>query len=134
MLNTKAPYNISKPTASLALSSLSSAGLSVLRQNVTALNRSRTQLIAELRALPAIGRILGGNDANFVMAEVLGTDGRPDNARALAAYKTMAESLGVVVRFRGNEKGCLACLRITVGTEAECAAVIEKLGGFLADK
>jgi histidinol-phosphate aminotransferase len=134
MTNTKAPYNISKPTATLALSSLSSSGLSVLRSNVLKLNASRSQLIQSLTAIPSIGRVLGGNDANFVLVEVLDgpkPDGKPSNERAMAAYKKMAEELGVVVRFRGNELGCKGCLRITVGTEKECEVVVQRLKDFL---
>jgi len=43
----------------------------------------------------------------------------------------MAERDRVVVRFRGNEVGCEACLRITVGTRDECERVVERLRELL---
>lgn len=53
--------------------------------------------------------------------------GEPDNARAQRLYKTLAENEKVVVRFRGNEPGCLACVRITVGSEQEVDTLLEKM-------
>lgn len=135
LTNTKAPYNVSKPTAMLALSSLSKSGLSLLRRNILALNSSRDTLISSLTAIPSIGRILGGNDANFLLVEILDgpkPDGKPSNQRAVEAYKTMAETMGLVVRFRGNELGCEGCLRITIGSEKECEAVVERLTKILS--
>jgi histidinol-phosphate aminotransferase len=61
----------------------------------------------------------------------IGTDGKPDNKKAERIYKSMAENDQVVVRFRGNEVGCEACLRITVGTAEECRVVVEKLKKLL---
>lgn len=137
LTNTKAPYNVSKPTAMLALSSLGKSGLSVLRANVRRLNASRETLANDLSRIPDVGRILGGNHANFLLVEILDKPadqgGKADNARALAAYKRMAESMGVVVRFRGNERGCEACLRVTIGTEDECRAVVDRLTTILGE-
>lgn len=76
---------------------------------------------------------MGANEANFVMVPVLGKNGEKDTERAQTVYKTMAEEKGVVVRFRGKELGCEACLRITVGTEEENEEVIEMLKQVLAD-
>lgn len=132
LTNAKAPYNVSLPTASLALASVSESGLAVMKKNTATLVANRTALIDGLLKLPAIGRVPGGNHANFVLAEVLDKPGgKPDNARANAIYKEMAENRGVVVRFRGNEPGCLACLRITVGTEEENATALARLSELL---
>ncbi|KAJ9106005.1 hypothetical protein QFC19_003341 [Naganishia cerealis] len=135
MTNTKAPYNVSKPTATLALSSVSPRGISILHENITALNKCRAELITALQAIPGLGDVLGGNDANFVLVQVLDKPreqgGRPSNPRAVAAYKHMAEQMGLVVRFRGNERGCEGCLRITVGSPEECEAVVERLKQIL---
>ncbi|WOO80341.1 Histidinol-phosphate aminotransferase [Vanrija pseudolonga] len=132
LTNAKAPYNVSLPTASLALASVSESGLAVMQKNTATLVANRTALIDGLLKIPAIGRVPGGNHANFVLAEVLDKPGgKPDNARANAIYKEMAENRGVVVRFRGNEPGCLACLRITVGTEEENATALARLSELL---
>ncbi|TXT07338.1 hypothetical protein VHUM_03058 [Vanrija humicola] len=132
LTNAKAPYNVSLPTASLALASVSESGLAVMKKNTETLVANRTALIDGLLKIPSIGKIPGGNHANFVLAQVLDKPGgQPDNARANAVYKEMAENRGVVVRFRGNEPGCLACLRITVGTEEENATALARLSELL---
>ena len=88
-------------------------------------------LIADLERIPALGRIVGTNDANFVMVEVLSAPGgEPDSARAGVIYRTMAEQFALVVRDRSHEPGCPGCLRISVGTADEnkqCTALLEKL-------
>ena len=83
--------------------------------------------------LPGVIRTLGGNDANFLLVQIGSTDGKgtPDNDKAKKVYKTMAEDDKVVVRFRGHEHGCEACLRVTIGTRDECDAVIEKMTRLL---
>lgn len=68
-----------------------------------------------------------------MLAQVGNKEGKPDNAKAQKVYEKMAREDKVVVRFRGNEVGCEACLRITVGTEEECKAVVEKLAKLLEE-
>ncbi|KAI0824843.1 histidinol-phosphate aminotransferase [Trametes gibbosa] len=136
LMNTKAPYNISTPTAALASSALSPAAVDIMKEKVSRLVKSRGELLESLKALApsGLGAAIGRNDANFVMVPVLARDrsGRPDNVRAQKIYKTLAESEGVVVRFRGNEPGCDACLRITIGSEEENRVVVEKFSELLS--
>ncbi|KAF9459113.1 histidinol-phosphate aminotransferase [Collybia nuda] len=130
LTNTKAPYNISTPTANLALSALSPNSVSSMHDKVNTLISSRASLIASLATLApqGLGSPIGANDANFVMVPVLSKDGgKADSDRAQRIYRALAEENGVVVRFRGNEPGCAGCLRITVGSEEEHKIVIEKL-------
>lgn len=101
-----------------------------MQAKVKSLVTSRASLLESLGNLASlgVGSHIGSNDANFVMIPILSKDGtRPDNVRAQKIYKTLAEENGVVVRFRGNEPGCEACLRITIGSEEENATVIRKL-------
>lgn len=130
--NIKAPYNISTPTATLATRALSDHGLSLFQRNIQTILDNRAYLQQRLLELPDILEIVGANHANFLMARV-GSDGRPDNAKAQRIYKTMASDELVVVRFRGNEYGCEACLRVTVGTRKECDVLLEKLARLLKD-
>jgi len=131
--NAKAPYNISTPTAYLALRALSPESLVLKRNKVAMLSASRVKLLRSLSTIPAIGAPIGANEANFVMVPVLGKDRKKDTDRAQAVYKTLAEEKGIVVRFRGKEQGCEACLRITIGTEEENEKVISKLKEVLED-
>lgn len=135
LMNTKAPYNISTPTASLALSALSPPSVKSMQTKVSTLVSSRKILLEGLALLRplGLGASIGGNDANFVMVPILDKNGngKGDNTRAQKIYKTLAEEEGVVVRFRGSEPGCVGCVRITVGTEEENAVVLRKLGELL---
>jgi len=125
------PPNISVPTASLGASAFSPSGLKCMSSNSSTLNANRSILISSLSEIKGVGRILGSNHANFVLVEILDEEGRVSNKQANEVYKTMAESRGVVVRFRGSEKGCEGCLRITVGTEEECMMAVKQLRDLL---
>ncbi|KAJ7120191.1 pyridoxal phosphate-dependent transferase [Mycena epipterygia] len=134
LTNTKAPYNISTPTASIALAALAPASITAMRSKVAALVASRKILIAALAGLAplGVGSVLGGNDANFVVVPILGADGKPDNARAQCLYRLLAEENGVVVRYRGSEPGCEGGLRVTVGTEEENRTAVAKIREVLS--
>lgn len=81
-----------------------------------------------------VGQIFGGYHANFVLLQILNKESKkPDNTRANRIYKELAENRGLVIRFRGNEIGCEACVRITVGTREECEAVLSKLEEVLGE-
>ncbi|KAJ8508742.1 hypothetical protein ONZ45_g9027 [Pleurotus djamor] len=134
LTNTKAPYNISTPTANLALSALSPSSVESMRSKISTLVSSRAKLLSSLSALAplGVGAAIGGNDANFLMIPILsGPNGEPDNARSQKVYKSLAEEHGIVVRYRGGEPGCRGCLRITVGTEEENVALTQRLGEVL---
>jgi histidinol-phosphate aminotransferase len=111
-----------------------------MRSNVAALIASRTELLGPSSSpkslaslsLLGLGTPIGGNDANFVLIPVL-RDGEPNNERAGAVYKKMAEEKDVVVRFRGNELGCKGCLRITVGKEEENTKLLAMLKETLTE-
>jgi histidinol-phosphate aminotransferase len=136
LTNTKAPYNISTPSASLALAALSPEGIATMSNKIKVLNTNRDRLIQGLAKLAplGVGAVIGGNHANFVVVPILSrSSDEPDNTRSNAIYKRLAEKLGVVVRFRGSEYGCKGCLRITVGSEEEVAAVLERLEKALTE-
>jgi histidinol-phosphate aminotransferase len=129
--NTKAPYNISTPTAYLAARALSPPSMSKMQANINDLLAQRAVLQASLVALAplGVGTTIGAPHANFLMVPILANDGSgvPDSERAHAVYKALAEVEGVVVRYRGSEPGCPGCLRITVGSADENRAVQEKM-------
>ncbi|KAJ4402519.1 histidinol-phosphate transaminase [Gnomoniopsis sp. IMI 355080] len=131
--NLKAPYSISQPTSVLASYALSTEGLSAMRANRAKIIEQRERLISELPKIPGVGRLRGGTESNFLLYEMLNEQGKPDNKTALAVYEGLAETQGVVVRFRGKEHGCEGCLRITVGTEAECTRFLEAIRKSLGE-
>ncbi|PWY99979.1 putative histidinol-phosphate transaminase [Testicularia cyperi] len=133
MNNTKAPYNISSPTAHLASLALSRTGIAKMRKNVQTLIANRATLIEQLTQLRGTGAILGANEANFVLVQILdlATRSRPCNQTAQMVYKRMAEEMGLVVRNRSKDLGCDGCLRITVGTERENERCIQLMSQLL---
>lgn len=130
----KAPYNISNPTSQLAIQALQPQNLQVMRSNREQILQQRERLLAELPRIPGIGRFLGGQHSNFLLVEMLDEPGgKPSNEVALQVYERLAETRGVVVRFRGKELGCLGCLRVTVGTEVEVTRFLGEIRSVLED-
>ncbi|KAI5238520.1 histidinol-phosphate aminotransferase [Aureobasidium subglaciale] len=128
----KAPYNISNPTSQLAIAALQPKNLAVMRSNRDKIITQRDRMLKEMPSIPGIGRFRGGAASNFLLVEMLNASNEPSNEIALAVYEQLAESRGVVVRFRGKEMGCLGCLRITVGTETEVTRFLRELTEVLA--
>ncbi|KAF1833765.1 histidinol-phosphate aminotransferase [Decorospora gaudefroyi] len=126
--NMKAPYNIPNPTSQLARAALSPTHLATMRSNKARIVQQRDRLIQELPKIHGIGALHGGVESNFLLYPILDAPaGKPSNESALAVYEGLAEEKGVVVRFRGKEHGCLACLRITVGTEKEVDRFLKEI-------
>lgn len=128
----KAPYNVAQPTSQLAQYALRSKSLAVMRSNLDNIIAQRQRMLTALPKIPGVGRFRGGEAANFLLVEMLDRTGQASNEVALQVYESLAESKGVVVRFRGKELGCLGCLRITVGTEAEITRFLTELENVLA--
>lgn len=135
--NLKAPYNISSPTSELAQAALEPKSLTIMRENRERIVGQRERMIRQLPLIPGVGEFLRGADSNFLLVEILdkprSQGGKASNETALAVYERLAETKGVVVRFRGKEVGCLGCLRITVGTEAEVDQMLQQTHVVLTD-
>lgn len=130
----KAPYNISNPTSQLAMQALQPQNLKVMHQNRASILKQRERMLAEMPEIPGVGRFLGGRESNFLLVEMLSKPaGKASNEVALQVYERLAETRGVVVRFRGKEVGCLGCLRVTVGTEQEVTRFLTELRSVLDD-
>lgn len=121
--NLKAPYNVSSPTSALATAALQPENLAIMRSNRAKILGQRDRMLRELPKISRIGRFLGGTASNFLLVEILDKardqGGKASNESAMALYEGLAQTRGVVVRFRGKELGCEGCLRVTVGTSSE---------------
>ncbi|KAL8969137.1 MAG: hypothetical protein Q9183_002141 [Haloplaca sp. 2 TL-2023] len=133
--NFKAPYNVSSPTSSLAIAALQPENLAIMRGNRKKIMEQRQRMLIELPKISRIGRFLGGTDSNFLLVEILDRpkdqEGKASNESALSLYEGLAESRGVVVRFRGKEVGCEGCLRMTVGTAEEVDRLLAEIRSLL---
>ncbi|KAL8870125.1 MAG: hypothetical protein Q9174_003758 [Haloplaca sp. 1 TL-2023] len=133
--NFKAPYNVSSPTSMLATAALQPENLAIMRENRKKIMEQRQRMLVELPKISRIGRFLGGTDSNFLLVEILDRPrdqgGKASNESALSLYEALAESRGVVVRFRGKEVGCEGCLRMTVGTADEVDKLLAEVRSLL---
>src|ERR1700761_2060014 len=75
--NTKAPYNVSTPTAYLALQALSHASLVKMKENIRTLLMQRNVLLSSFETLAplGLGKPIGALHANFIMIPVLEKNG-----------------------------------------------------------
>ncbi|ORX76988.1 histidinol-phosphate aminotransferase [Anaeromyces robustus] len=128
---TKAPYNVSTPASLIARKALSDESVGRMRENVKKIIEERTKLIEIFKSLDGVGNILGTNDGNFILVQVVNKNGVPSSNRAHKIYKGMANNEKVVVRYRGNEYGCEGGLRITIGNQEENVVLIEKFKKLL---
>jgi len=106
MNNIKAPYNINKLSAEVAINALSN--LALYKSNITTILSERKFLLDAFASLSYIKKN-HHTDANFILFVI---------PKAQVIYKTMADR-GIVCRYRGTELHCDDCLRITVGTREE---------------
>lgn len=114
----KYPYNINVLTLQHALQHILQRESDV-KAWVKTLLAERQKLREALAALPCVLHVFP-SDANFILLKA--TD-------ANALYRHLASS-GVVVRNRHSVERCRDCLRITVGTPQENAALVAAMGKF----
>ena len=110
----KPSYNINQSTQELVMQALREK--EKVDQSIEATLAGRTFLQKELQQLPVVEKIFP-TEANFLLVK---TQGAKD------VYQYLLKC-GIVVRDRSNVLLCNDCLRITVGTEKENAALILSL-------
>ena len=111
----KPPYNISAATQQHALAALAAAPR--LPKMRAALLAGRIWLAERLPQLPVVERVFP-SDANFLLVRF--------NVDATGVYDQL-RARGIVVRNRTTQPGCAGCLRLTVGTPAENAQLLDAL-------
>lgn len=113
----KPPYNLSLPTQQMALQAL--ANTAWLPASQLHIKQQRQHLHNELAKLPLVETVFP-SDANFLLVRV---------RDAAATYNYLAQR-GIIVRDRSRNRHCQNCLRITIGTEKENAALVAALQEF----
>lgn len=114
----KPPYNLSGPTQTLLYNALDNEATKndMVRQILT----ERTNLINQLSKLPSVIKI-HPSDANFLLVQF-------NNAAATMEFLIDGK---IIVRDRSKVILCNDCLRITVGTAAENAVLVNALRKFV---
>jgi histidinol-phosphate aminotransferase len=110
----KPPYNINQASQELALEALENIGQ--VNAWILRLVAERNKLASALTALPLVESIYP-SDANFLLVKM---------KQSRKIYETLVEQ-GIIVRDRGRVILCEGCLRITVGTEPENAALLKAM-------
>ena len=111
----KYPYNIPGPTQRAAEEMLGRD----LAPQIAEIRSERRRLASELASCPCIERVYP-SQTNFLLVRTPAPD---------ALYDALIEA-GIIVRNRSRIPGCEGCLRITVGTPAENARMIETVKNF----
>ena len=114
MNKVKPPYNVNELTQRMALDALKKADKTA--KAIAEILSEREKLAKILRGLPSVKNVFP-TDANFLLVKVE----QPNEL-----YNWLAMN-GVVVRNRNNVVLCEGCLRITVGTVEENAALIKAM-------
>lgn len=117
MNKVKPPYNINQASQDLVLKALDEVGQ--VNDMIQVIVSERRKLEEALPKLPAVLNVYP-SDANFLLVKV---------KEARKMYEALLE-LGIVLRDRSSVTLCEGCIRITVGTAAENAELLEAMGKF----
>ena len=112
----RAPYPIARPQVAAAMAELGELSADVLADRIKSVNAERDQLMRRLGELPFVQKVYP-SESNFILAKV-------DDAPSV--MQRCADS-GIIIRDRSKEPGLANCVRITVGTAAENAALLSAL-------
>jgi histidinol-phosphate aminotransferase len=113
----KPPYNVSQAAQELILKALDNA--MQVHSTIAEIVRERANLIDALDKFSFVRKIYP-SDANFVLVKT-------DDASAIYEFLLKEK---IVVRNRNNVELCAGCLRITVGTPDENAALLAALKDY----
>jgi histidinol-phosphate aminotransferase len=111
-----APYPIPEPVAQIAAQALSDSGLDIMRQRVEWLNRLKAELKTELLKQPCVKEVFDDH-GNFLLARF---------ASGSRLFQAMVGA-GIILRDFGTKPMLEESVRITIGDEAEMAAVLDVL-------
>jgi histidinol-phosphate aminotransferase len=120
-MKTKDSYNLNAVGQAVGIAALED--YAYMQEQAAKVKATRTQLVADLTAL---GFLVPPSQANFVLAKWAGS---PD---AKTIFQTLRDRK-ILVRYFDAE-GLRDALRITVGTDEECAALISALKSVIPAK
>lgn len=119
MLKVKAPYNINKLTADVAMQAFEN--MELMKFNLEKIIEERDYVAEQLSHATEVEKVFP-SDANFLLFRI---------NHAEEIYRKLAEK-GVIVRYRGNEPHCENCLRVTIGMPDENIRFLKTLKEVLS--
>lgn len=118
MLKVKAPYNINKLTADMALKAFDQ--MSIMKINIEKIIEERDYIAEQLSYAPTVEKVYP-SDSNFLLFKI---------KNAYEIYQKLADK-GIIIRYRGNEFHCEDCLRVTIGMPDENIRFLKTLKEIL---
>ena len=115
----QAPYPVPGPVAALGVRALSAQARAATAEHVTQVRQERERLRLALQALPGVRRVYP-SQGNFLLVRF---------ADAQASFQALLGA-GVVVRDQRGAQALDDALRITIGTPAQNARVLEALAAL----
>ncbi|AHG21869.1 histidinol-phosphate aminotransferase [Chania multitudinisentens RB-25] len=116
LLKVIAPYPLSTPVADIAAQALSPEGLNLMRQRVAEISANRAWLQQALQDCACVEQVFT-SDSNYLLARCTATSN---------VFKTLWDQ-GIILRDQHKQPGLSGCVRITIGTRAECQRVVDAL-------
>ncbi|WP_294952622.1 histidinol-phosphate transaminase [uncultured Gilliamella sp.] len=111
-----APYPLATPVADIASQALSKDGIETMRQNVEKLNNQKQTFIEALNKLSIVEKVYPSWSNYLCVKFQEGKD----------VFKTLWDQ-GIILRDQSKSTGQNNMIRISIGTQSECEAVITAL-------
>ncbi|NUF49815.1 histidinol-phosphate transaminase [Gilliamella sp. ESL0250] len=111
-----APYPLATPVADIAAQALSKDGINAMKLHVINLNRQKEKFAGLLAQLPVVEKVYPSS-SNYLCVKF------QDNKEVFNALWNK----GIILRDQSKSIGQNNMIRITIGTQAECEAVISAL-------
>lgn len=111
-----APYPLATPVADIASQALSKEGIGTMRQNVEKLNNQKQTFIEALNKLSIVEKVYPSWSNYLCVKFQEGKD----------VFKTLWDQ-GIILRDQSKSTGQKNMIRISIGTQSECEAVITAL-------
>ncbi|OCG19544.1 histidinol-phosphate transaminase [Gilliamella sp. WF3-4] len=111
-----APYPLATPVADIAIQALSKDGINTMKLHVINLNKQKEKFTNQLSQLPIVEKVYPSR-SNYLCVKF------QDNKEV---FNTLWNK-GIILRDQSKVIGQQNMIRITIGTQAECEAVISAL-------
>ncbi|WP_127959409.1 histidinol-phosphate transaminase [Serratia microhaemolytica] len=116
LLKVIAPYPLATPVADIAAQALSPSGIDAMRQRVSEIITNRTWLQQQLAQCHCVEQVFA-SESNYLLVRF-----KPSSQAFAQLWQQ-----GIILRDQHKQPGLQHCLRITIGTRAECQRVIDAL-------